>query len=317
MPRPLRIEYADAYYHVMNRGSGRRHIFSDSDYYLTFLEVLAEAHQRFGLQILCYCLMSNHYHLLVKTPEANLGRAMRHINGVYTQRHNRLKRTDGPLFRGRYKAICVEKDSYQPQLSRYIHRHPLAATLLDRLEDYPWSSYLDYITVKRPPAWLYKNEIYDQLHLTTRRRAKYKAFVEQGVDKEIKQFYGTGNQLAYLGSEAFRDWVYRQRKTPEQAVNRATRQVFRPSIDEIILQVVRAMHVTRETILTSGRGRVAPNHPRGMAMYLCLEKGGHTLKDIAQAFGLEHYGSASTIIKNFKLELQDSRSLRTKIKLLL
>jgi putative transposase len=79
--------------------------------------MLAEAHQRFGIQILCYCLMGNHYHLLVKTPEANLGRAMRHINGLYTQRYNRLKNTDGSLFRGRYKAICVEDDSYQLQLS--------------------------------------------------------------------------------------------------------------------------------------------------------------------------------------------------------
>ena len=95
MPRPLRIEYENAYYHVMNRGRDRQNIFHGDEYYEAFLLSLSEAHQRFGLQVLCYCLMSNHYHLLVKTPEANLGRAMRHINGVYTQRHNRLKRTDG------------------------------------------------------------------------------------------------------------------------------------------------------------------------------------------------------------------------------
>ena len=129
MPRPLRIEYENAYYHVMNRGRGRQRIFHDKNYFEAFLKTLEEAHQRFGIEILCYCLMSNHYHLLVKTPEANLGRAMRHINGLYTQRYNRLKQTDGSLFRGRYKAILVEEDSYQLQLSRYIHRNPIGAKM--------------------------------------------------------------------------------------------------------------------------------------------------------------------------------------------
>lgn len=137
MSRPIRIEYEDACYHVMNRGRARQKIFHDARYFEAFLACLAEAHQRFGLQILSYCLMDNHYHLLVKTPEANLGRAMRHINGVYTQRYNRLKKIDGSLFRGRYKAICVEQDSYQLQLSRYIHQNPLVAKMVKKLDDYP------------------------------------------------------------------------------------------------------------------------------------------------------------------------------------
>ena len=140
MPRPLRIEYENAYYHVMNRARARQKVFHSEVYYEAFLNTLEEAQQRFSVEILCYCLMGNHYHLLLKTPEANLGRVMRHINGVYTQRHNRLKRTDGPLFRGRYKAICVEEDSYQLQLSRYIHRNPIEARLVSELESYNWSS---------------------------------------------------------------------------------------------------------------------------------------------------------------------------------
>ena len=123
MPRPLRIEYEDAYY--------RQHIFHGEAYFDLFLKTLAETHQRFGLQVLCYCLMNNHYHLMVKTPEGNLGRAMRHLNGLYTQRYNRLRKTDGSLFRGRYKAILVENDSYQLQLSRYIHRNPIEASVVD------------------------------------------------------------------------------------------------------------------------------------------------------------------------------------------
>ncbi len=109
MPRPLRIEFEDACYHVMNRGRGRQRIFHAKAYYDAFLTTLAEAHRRFGAILHAYCLMDNHYHLLLQTPNANVSRIMRHINGLYTQRYNRLKRTGGPLFRGRFKAILVER----------------------------------------------------------------------------------------------------------------------------------------------------------------------------------------------------------------
>jgi len=122
MPRPQRIEYENAFYHVMNRGRGKQIVFHSDEYYLSFLTLLAETRQRFGCVIHAYCLMANHYHLLIETPRANLSRIMRHINGVYTQRYNRLKKTDGPLFRGRYKSILVEQDAYLLQLTRYIHR---------------------------------------------------------------------------------------------------------------------------------------------------------------------------------------------------
>jgi putative transposase len=121
MPRPQRIEYENAFYHVMNRGRGRQTIFHSDEYFQAFLAALAEAQQRFGCVVHAYCLMSNHYHLLIETPNANLSRIMRHVNGVYTQRYNRLQQTDGSLFRGRYKVILVDQDAYLLQLSRYIH----------------------------------------------------------------------------------------------------------------------------------------------------------------------------------------------------
>lgn len=125
MPRPTRIEYENAFYHIMNRGRVRQTIFHNNSYYLAFLETLEEASQRFNAVIHAYCLMSNHYHLIVETPLANISRVMRHVNGVYTQRYSRLKKTDGPLFLGRFKAILVDEDAYLLQLSRYIHRKPV------------------------------------------------------------------------------------------------------------------------------------------------------------------------------------------------
>lgn len=311
MPRPLRIEYENAYYHVMNRGRARQKIFHDEHYYEAFLRTLREAHQRFGLQILCYCLMSNHYHLLVKTPEANLGRAMRHINGVYTQRYNRLKKTDGVLFRGRYKAISVEEDSYQLQLSRYIHRNPIDAGIVEQLDEYAWSSYPYYIKNVKTPKWLYQRDIYQQLNCKTRCRKKYHNFVELGVDEEMELFFSKGNQIPFLGSESFRDWVYQQRKTDELAVTKDTLQLFRPGIDDIIERVATVFKVSKDSIVSGRRGRVSNNIPRWVTMVLAQECGDMKLLNIAAALGLKRAGSIPTTIKKLKdLLVKDENLLR-------
>lgn len=313
MPRPIRIEYEDAYYHVMNRGRGRQKVFHDKTYFNAFLTCLSEAHQRFNIQILCYCLMDNHYHLLVKTPEANLGRAMRHINGIYTQRHNRLKKTDGPLFRGRYKAICVEEDSYQLQLSRYIHRNPLEAKKVKKIDDYPWSSYPYYVNKQKPPDWLFQNDIYKQLEVRSRYQEKYRAFVELGIDEEIALFYNKGNTVPYLGSDAFRDWAYAQRSTDEACVPKQIIQMFRPSIDEIITQVAKTFKVSESSIVRSQRGRVHTNVPRWAAFYLTQEIGGQTLSKIAKTFGLKRTGSIPTTVSKLKMLMADDLKLTRKI----
>ncbi len=165
MPRAQRIEYENAFYHVMNRGRARQMVFHDDRYYQVFLKTLAEAHQRFYCVIHAYCLMGNHYHLLLETLHANLGRIMRHINGVYTQRYNWLKKTDGSLFRGRYKAILVDIDAYLLQLSRYIHRNPIdmKEPVVCDLAKYQWSSYPAYIAKVTAPSWLFREATYQML----------------------------------------------------------------------------------------------------------------------------------------------------------
>ena len=121
MARPLRIGYPGAWYHVMNRGAGRRYIFKNNTHRHYFLSLLEDTQDRFHAEWHAYCLMGNHYHLLLRTPDANLQRIMRHLNGLYTQFFNRSERKDGPLFRGRYKAFLVDTQSYWLPLSRYIH----------------------------------------------------------------------------------------------------------------------------------------------------------------------------------------------------
>jgi len=309
----MRIEYENAYYHVMNRGSGGCAIIHGEDYFEAFLLTLEEAHQRFGVQVLSYCLMSNHYHLLLKTPEANLGRIMRHINGVYTQRYNRLNKTDGPLFRGRYKAICVESDSYQLQLSRYIHRNPIEAKLVDILEDYSWSSYPDFISNKKSPKWLYRDEIFNQMGGQPKNKASYKSFVERGIDEKIKQFYSKENTPAYMGSEDFRDWVYQQRGTDDSSVSKVEQRLFRPKFEDIIRQIAESFQVGVSSIITSKRGRVADNIPRWVAMYLGQACCGLLLKEIAESLGLKKIGSISTTIKKLQVMMSKDRELARKV----
>ena len=129
MSCPLRIEYPDAWHHAMNRGTRSESIFLSSDDYLRFLQVLEDGSVRWNVRIAAFRLMPNHYHLLVQTPDANLSRFMRHVDGVYTQRFNRAHRRGRSLFRGCYKAIVVEAERYLLELVRYIHRNPLRAWL--------------------------------------------------------------------------------------------------------------------------------------------------------------------------------------------
>ncbi len=160
MPRPTRIEYEGAFHHVMNRGRNHENIFHDKCYFDEFLKCLKESSEQFDAVIHAYCLMTNHYHLLIETPGANLSRIMRHINGVYTQRHNRLKKNDGSLFRGRYKSVLVDEDDYLLQLTRYIHLNPVETKepMVGDLADYEWSSYPAYINKAKSPSWLYREK---------------------------------------------------------------------------------------------------------------------------------------------------------------
>ena len=124
MGRLIRITYPGAWHHVMNRGLGRQNIFKGNDDYNSFLSILDELTTKFNVELHAYCLMTNHYHLLMYTPDGNISLAMKFMNGVYTQRYNKQHHSDGPLFRGRFKSTLVDRDAYFLPLSRYIHLNP-------------------------------------------------------------------------------------------------------------------------------------------------------------------------------------------------
>ncbi len=296
MTRPLRIEFKGACYHVMNRGSGRQPIFHNSHYYEDFLACLSEANKRFGLEVHAYCLMTNHYHLLVRTPEANLGRAMRHINGVYTQRYNRRKKTDGPLFRGRYKAILVEANSYFLPVSRYIHRNPIETKLplVDKLEDYFWSSYPAYINTASAPPWLTRDKLYE-LHSVHHKYARYRAYVESGVDEPTHEFYAQTHTRSVLGDDDFKEQALKQTLSIGHEVDKLG--IARPvDITAIIAGVSNHFGISVEALTWAKRGKGQKCVERWMAMKLCQQIGGAKLADIALAFNVGHYSTVSQTI---------------------
>ena len=279
-----------------------------------FLDTLAEAQQRFQCVIHAYCLMGNHYHLLVETPNANLSRIMRHINGVYTQRHNRLKNTDGPLFRGRYKAILIDGDAYLLQVSRYIHRNPIDVKrpIVSSLDEYLWSSYPAYIGKTKSPIWLERKTVYDMLGGKQRYR-KYTNYIMDGVDEESTQFYQKGNIAAIFGGSDFKGWICDE-LLPELRTEEKSR-VIHPNltIKAVTTSVAVAYSTNLDDIRRVVKGPQKENEARKVAMYLCQELSAAKLREIAGYFNLAHAGSVSYVTHQVRKIRNEDRAFERKV----
>ena len=208
MARPLRIVFEGAFYHVTSRGNERKAVFKSRRDREKFLEYLESATERYAAVVHTYCLMDNHYHLLLETPAGNLPQIMRHINGAYTTYFNVKRARSGHLFQGRYKAILVEKDEYAKELSRYIHLNPVRAKKVETPEDFQWSSYGFYIGKKTSPDWLHRDFILGYFgKKKSAAQSGYRRFVEamggQDYQSPLEEVVGS----VLLGSSAFIDFI--------------------------------------------------------------------------------------------------------------
>jgi len=312
MSRPLRIEYPGAWYHVMNRGRRRENIFLSRNDYQIFLQVLQEASDAWNLKVSAYCLMSSHYHLLVHTPEGNLSRCMRHINGIYTQRFNRRHNNDGQLFRGRYKAVLIDADSYLLEVLRYIHRNPLQAGIVDNLKDYEWSSHHGYVSRAKKWDWLHKDVLLAMLSpQRSRQKSAYMDFVSRGVSEEIEKFYSLKNLPSILGADTFKEWVKEQfdrlRFHPEIPESR----VLSSSPAQIIDLVSAYFKIGKEQLMISRRG--TENLPRDLAIYLVRLHCRDTLAEIGSYFGIDTYSTVSSAIERIKARKRTDRSVKKEL----
>ena len=235
MARPLRLEFPGALYHVTSRGNAREDIYLDDDDRETFLIVLAKVVKRFNWRCHGYCLMGNHYHLIIETPDTNLSAGMRQLNGLYTQRFNRRRNRVGHVFQGRFKAIVVERDSYLLELCRYVVLNPVRAGMMKDPAKYPWSSYRATTGTARRPAFLSVGWVLSQFAKTpVAARRRYVDFVMAGIEQPSP--WENLKAQSLLGTAGFVEGLkpYLAHWRRQKEVPRAQRHVDRPTLGEIL-----------------------------------------------------------------------------------
>ena len=278
MARPIRLEFPGALYHITSRGDRREDIYDDDNDREAFLSILTEVCRTYNWVCHAYCLMSNHYHLLIETPEGNLAKGMRQLNGVYTQTYNRTHERVGHVFQGRYKAILVEKDSYLLELARYIVLNPVRANMVRSAKDWPWSSYratagqgqgVDCLNID----WL--------LSVFGKRKHNamkcYREFIQEGKNQPSP--WGHLSNQIYLGRDQFV----------------ATMQAMVDG-NKDLSEVPMAQRRLPPKPLSEYE---ASNIGRNTAIVAAYQSGGYTLKEIGDYFGL-HYSTVSGILKDHK-----------------
>ncbi len=276
MARPLRIEYPNAFYHITSRGNERRAIFGSKGDYERFLGYFELATERYGARIHCFCLMPNHYHLLLETPRANLRKILHHLNTSYTNYFNAKSERVGHLFQGRYRAILVEKDTYALELSRYIHLNPVRADLVKEPSEYPWSSYLPYVEGERRWGWLERGFILGQLSSNEREaRRRYQAFVKEGMVKSFEDPLRKVVASTILGTERFIERVR------ERFIKKARSHRDLPALRKLSSWPDLSL-IVRESERVFGRGTV---ESRRVALYLSHRLSGLSLGEVGEHFG--------------------------------
>jgi REP element-mobilizing transposase RayT len=312
MSRPLRIEYPGAWYHVMNRGRRAESIFSDKYDYSAFIDLLIDITEMWRVNIAAYCLMPNHYHILLQTPEGNLSRCMRHINSVYTQRYNRKHGYDGQLFRGRYRSILVSDDAYLLQLVRYIHKNPLKAGLVDNIKDYQWSSYKGYLSYSQKWQWLHKDFIFSMI--TPRKQGRLKPFIEYMQDDDsadVTKLFSLKKRPSIFGSENFitriKELYYFKKKDYEVPDSKS----LAPTAVSIIEAVCEYYQVSFNDLLITKRGVF--NKPRNTAVYLLRRMRGEDLSNIGELFNIQAYSTVSSIIRRIESLKNQDRKVKKEV----
>ena len=246
MARPLRIQYDGAVYHITSRGNARKPIYKEDEDRRIFLEVLHKANSRYNWLCHAYCLMNNHYHLIIETPDGNLSQGMRQLNGVYTQLYNKRHNRVGHIFQGRYKAILIQKESHLLEASRYVVLNPVRAKAVKEPGGWKWSSYRGTAGKEKPHPCLTTDWILGQFGKKRREsEKKYSEFVIAGIGEEIwKDVKGQ----SILGKdefiERFLNHVKGYGKVKE--IPRSQRYIGRPGIAKLLKGAKRKKEISRK-----------------------------------------------------------------------
>jgi putative transposase len=281
MARPLRLEFPGALYHITARGDRKEPIFLDDSDRLLFIDFLAKEVRQQRWILYAFCLMDNHYHLLLETPEPNLVGGIRRLNGAYTQAFNRRHDLVGHLLQGRYKSILVDKQSYLLELCRYVVLNPVRAGSVARAEDWPWSSYLPTVGKMTCPDWLSANRVLGLFNETPgRARSAYAKFVKRGLGASSPWAQVSGQ--IYLGSQGFLEEVQRRvGSKPSRNVARSHLQPLRPTADQILESISNEYGLTRKALLE----RTQPDAFK-LAVYRLRREANLPLNEVSRIAGI-------------------------------
>ena len=279
MARPLRLEIAGGLYHVTSRGNRGDVIYEDDEDRLQWMETLSRVCTRYNWRVHAFCMMDNHYHVVIEIAEGNLSNGMRQLNGVYTQAFNRRHNRVGHVFQGRYKAILVEKEAYLLELSRYVVLNPIRSHMIKSLDDWRWSSYLATTGKLDAPEWLEVDWLLSHFGKQRKRaREKYIDFVREGIG--LPSVWDNLQNRVYLGSERF---INKQQKVIKK----------KDSLEDI-------PGLQKRVIPKPLDYYQAKYKDRNRAMAEAFLSGGYTLKQIGEYFG-RHYTTVSRIVKQYEM----------------
>ena len=296
---------------MMNRGRRRESIFNEKSDYVSFLQLIKDSSVMFSVHIAGYCLIRNHYHIFLQTPNANLSRIMRHIDGVYTQQFNRKYHHDGPLFRGRYKSILIEDDNHLLEILRYVHRNPLKAGLEKKLGEYPWDSYLGYLSDSPDWDWLYRGFVLSMLsNFKAEARRQYIDFMAKESCKEVQALFTAKKHPVIYGSDGFKEKIKKLFSKPEVESEIPESKVLVYNTEQIVGSVCKYYEIGKEELFITRRGFT--NEARNMAVFLIRRLRGETLLNIAKYFKIKKYSSVSSIATRFQQLLDGDKVLRKK-----
>ncbi|MFH1404570.1 MAG: transposase [Patescibacteria group bacterium] len=284
MARPLRIEYPGAVYHVTSRGNRKGSIFEsskDNELFLKYFSYVIKDHNW-----LChaYCLMPNHYHLLIETPDGNLSAGMRDLNGNYSQGYNKNHKTVGHLFQGRYKAFLIEKEPYLLNVAQYIVLNPVRANLAKHPREWKWSSYKATAGDSKKESWLSINWILSYF-------SKKKDYAQKLYKDSIMSVVLDESPLskvkhgAILGYQPFIDWVWNNVTKGSESISEITREdriLGRPTLKELFKEVSSKKH-------------------RNGLIYRAKVRCGYSITDISKHLGLSRV-TVSRILNDYKLK---------------
>ena len=294
MTRPLRLSFENAYYHITARGNRREKIFLSNQDRELFLKRFKEMLLKYAMTCYAYCLMDNHYHLFLKTTQPNLSQGIHYLNSSYANWFCNKHQIIGPLLQGRFKSILIDADSYALVLSAYIHLNPLRAGIVKKLEDYPWSSYLDYVNLRKStitdPSFILK--LISNNHFKAIRKYREYVLENRNMEDPLKESY----QHIALGSESFIEKIKgkieilgQRREIPSSHI------LTEYDKDIVIAKMMKTLKIEKDIIFDKRRG----NPYRPLAIYLIRRFTPHSLSEIGQSFNMD-YSAVSQAAQRFE-----------------